>query len=185
MCMNSFRIGGFSLVEIVVSVAILALLTILVFIIQVRSLWPEQALVTGADSTRSMLVLARSYALNGKLCCGNQLPNGYGLVIALDGQPDNTISLYADLDSTNTYTPSDAIVSDVVLANPVDVVSCQDTATTVSATGTCDLLFSATGGRNIYFGGNALSGTFSITLNNYNITNQLSTINVYGFGIIE
>lgn len=173
---------GFSIVEVVVTASIIVVLATLI-IIQIRNLSPKQALDTAQDDARSLFVLARTYALNGQLCCGAQSPAGYGLVTTIDGHPDNTVNMYADLDGDQQYSTGDTILQTITLTTNIDLTQCADATVTVTS-GTCDILFSTAGDNKWYFNGLIPNGTWQLTLQYYGKT-ETTPLLVYGFGIIE
>lgn len=179
---SSGRATGFTLVEVAVSAAIIIVL-VTIIIIQVRTLSPQQAINAGAETARSVFVLARSNAFNGRLCCSDQLPAGYGVVATLDGHPDNVLSLYADLDDDHVYSSTDEIITRITLPTNVDVTRCYDTTVSVTA-GTCDLSFATTGNTVSYFDGSTPRGTWYLQLTYYGGTTS-ATLQINGFGIIQ
>ncbi len=171
---------GFTLIEVVVSAVILGIVA-LIGIIQVRSLSSSRTLENGLDDTRSFFVLARSYAQTGHLCCTTQLPNGYGIIITLTG---TTASLYADLDSSNTYTAgTDQIISTITLPSGLNYSQCTY-GSTIKTSGTCDLFFLGDNVSAIYAAGAVVSGAYTLTLQ-HAATAATSTLTVNSFGVIE
>jgi prepilin-type N-terminal cleavage/methylation domain-containing protein len=175
---------GFTVIEIVVVAAVLAIVA-LIGIIQIRSLSPEQTLENGTDDTRSLLVLARSYAQTGHVCCNSQLPNGYGVMFDLTAGPTATARLYADLDSSNDFTSggSDETINSFSLPTDVTFTSCTFGGASITA-GVCDLFF--LGGRiaDLYANGTLETGSFDIALEHVNVATSTS-LSVTSLGVIE
>lgn len=159
--MNS---SGFSIIELVATTAVIAILaTIVVF--QAQRVSPTKAVDQARAMLTSELTLVRTYNGSGKVCCGGITP-AYGIYAELDGSPDDTFIVYADVNNDHQFTSGDEILHTVVLKQNVDVVSCTVGATIItSATpppnNHCDLVLSyPSGAFGYYFNG------ASITLDN-------------------
>lgn len=176
--------AGFSVIEIIV-VALVIGIVALIGITQIRSLSPAQTLENGSNDLRSALVLARSYTQTGHVCCGSQLPNGYGIVFTIDGAPNREASLYADLDSPNSYVAggSDVVLSTVTLPDGVNFTQCQDSTATVTS-GTCDILFQGSGLANLYSNADVETSAITITLEHTSAALS-DEVTVNAFGVIE
>ena len=149
---------GFSIIEVIVTVVIVGILATTV-IIGLRTLSPEKTAANAAAEVRSALVLIRNYAASGIICCGDVIPNGYGMLFTMDGTPDDTYQLYADLDVSFNYSTDDSIIQTNVLPDGVDFIGCADSLTTIT-TGNCDVFFVQAPMRAVYF--NSLLGTSSL-----------------------
>lgn len=176
--------AGFTVIEVVV-VALVISIVALIGITQIRSLSPTQSLENGIDDVRSALVLARSYTQTGHVCCSDQLPNGYGIAFTIDGAPDREASLYADLDSSNSYAAggSDIVLNTVTLPDGVHFTQCQDSTTTVTS-GTCDILFQGSGIANLYSNTVAENSAITVTLE-HTAAALTDDVTVNTFGVIE
>lgn len=176
--------NGFTIVEVVVAAVVLSIVA-LIGIIQIRSLSPAQTLENGSDDFRSFLVLARSYAQTGHVCCSDQLPNGYGVVFTMNGTPDNTATLYADFDGSHAYTAgsTDQILNTLVLPRGLNFTQCAASAATLT-TGDCDIFFSVAAVSNLYVNGTAETALAAIAIQ-HTATATSTTVTVNSFGVIE
>lgn len=177
-CYKSILKPGFTLVELVVTFAIIIVITIGV-IIQFRQQSPNQTLENATDTYRSLFVEMRTSALTSKLCCGiSTLPNGYGVAVVLDGVPDNTVITFADWDADNIYSSSDSILATTILQDDVSVTGCDDGTTKVtSGSGdTCTVLLRTGGFNGFYYNGGQITATLMLefTEPDSGITSQLA-----------
>lgn len=164
-CYKSIRKPGFTLVELVVTFAIIIVITIGV-IIQFRQQSPNQTLENATDTYRSLFVEMRTNALTSKLCCGiSTLPSGYGVTVVLDGAPDNTIIAFADWDADDTYNSSfDTVLSTTILQDDVSLTSCDDgtTKVTTGTGGTCTVVMRTGGFNGFYYNGTQITATLTL-----------------------
>ena len=174
--------AGFTLVELMVTLAILMVITVGV-IIQFQTLSPNQTLENASDIFRSTFVDMRTGVVAHQKCCGDIIPDGYGLIITLDGKPDNTILLFADLDGDHVYTSSsDQLISTTVLPDNVDITECSTPTSSVTA-GICTVVLTTGSASSLYYTGSAASETITFTLTEAR-TSSTETLNIYPTGFV-
>ena len=125
---------GFTLVEVIVSMAVLAMLAVAI-VIQVRNVSPDQQLENASDVLRSVVENMRTKAATGYSCCGGRVPFSYGVGFTLN-QVSPSIALYANFNSTAAFDAGDAVVTTTRLSGNIKLVSCASASTTVT-TGVC------------------------------------------------
>lgn len=156
---------GFTLVELIASFSIIVIIALGVFI-QFRQLSSSQSLENAADIARSVLIDARTQAITGLACCStDETPLGYGVFVALDGLPDNSLILFAEIDGDYTYTAADTVISTTLLDDEVSLTSCADGSTTTTS-GSCTVVFLSYGFSGLYYNsalasGNGITYTFT------------------------
>lgn len=143
---------GFTLVELIASFAIIVIIALGVFI-QFRQLSPNQSLENAADVARSILLEARTQAMTGKTCCSTATtPVGYGVYIVLDGLPDNSVIMFAEMDGDYQYTAADTVLTTTLLDDDISLTSCADDSTTTTS-GSCTIIFQSYGLSGLYYNG--------------------------------
>lgn len=174
---------GFSIIEVIVTVVIVGILAT-VAVVSLRGLSPDQTIANAAAEVRSALVLIRNYAHSGITCCGDVIPNGYGMLFTMDGTPDEAYQLYADLDASFNYSTNDPIIQSNVLPDGVSFIGCADSLISIT-TGDCDVFFAQTPPQDVYFSG--LLGTSSIRFYIQHTNSGLTedTILYYQTAVIE
>ncbi|MFA6474910.1 MAG: prepilin-type N-terminal cleavage/methylation domain-containing protein [Patescibacteria group bacterium] len=162
-CQSKHQPSGFTIVELVVTLAILIVITLGV-VMQVRRLSPSQALENGSDVVRAELILARTKAFTGQSCCGGIMPTAYGISITLGS---STVQQIAD-----TTTLSTTILQDNVI-----VLSCEQNGD-VSTTGDCIIKFNTSSDHSVLYNGGLDPNTIILTVREPK-SMTVSTIKVY------
>ena len=158
-CGSKYAVAGFSLVEIIITVAIIGMLAAAAGLNYLNQ-DPDGIAQRTVSQMRSTVNLARSYAVTGRECCGGTVPNGYGVYLELDGTPDREYTLYADTDGDFQYTASgDEVIQTGVLTTDVSFSQCELGASIITAPGSCDVLFTRVDfERLVYYNGVQLPG---------------------------
>lgn len=171
---------GFTLVELMTTLAILAIISIGVFI-QFQNLSPTQSLENGLDIFRSAFVDMRTAVTANQKCCDDTIPVGYGLSMTLDGSPDRTIILFADKNSDYLYTSSDFLISTITLPDRVNITECSTPTTSVTS-GTCTLMLTMGSDGELYY--NAAAATETMTFELTENSGDTASLNVYPEGFV-
>ncbi|MBI2415651.1 MAG: prepilin-type N-terminal cleavage/methylation domain-containing protein [Candidatus Kerfeldbacteria bacterium] len=184
--MNS---SGFTIVEVLVTAAIIAILATITSL-QTGRRDPGGYVHESKELLRSTTELARTYAMTGHLCCNNSYPpDGYGVFWTMDGAPDQSYMLYADLDNNQRYDSDgvDQVITNHSLDDVVNFTSCSDGATTItpnaSPPNTCDIHFSF-GQENqayhVYWNGIGTGiATLEATVQHQSATTETDTMTVF------
>lgn len=180
-CVYRTKPTGFTLVELVVTFAILIVISLGV-IVQFQNLSPTQTIENASDVFRTTFVDMRTEVVANQMCCGGITPSGYGLLITLDGSPDNTIIRFADTDGDHLYTLADTIVNTVVLPDRVDITECSTPTTSVTS-GSCTLVLETSTDGSIYYNGTQASETMTFEVTE-NRTGTSAVLNVYPQGFV-
>lgn len=171
---------GFTLVELMTTLAILAIISVGVFI-QFQNLSPTQSLENGLDIFRSAFVDMRTAVIANQKCCEDTIPAGYGLSMIMDGSPDRTIILFADKNGDYLYSSGDFLINTITLPDRVNITECS-TATTSLTTGTCTLFLTMGSDGELYY--NAAVATETMTFELTESSGTTASLNVYPEGFV-
>lgn len=152
---------GFTLVELIVTMGILAMITVGV-IIQVRSLSPTQTLENGADLVRAAFLDMRTSTMTSQTCCGGVLPTGYGLAMNINPTNAGSVTVFADLNSNYNYDVTDTIIQ-VFTLNEVAITACGTSTTTITS-GACNIATPIGGFNGTYWNGTVEVSNITLTL---------------------
>ncbi|MDP3970364.1 MAG: prepilin-type N-terminal cleavage/methylation domain-containing protein [bacterium] len=176
--------SGYSLVELIAVMAVMVIL-FTVTSLQIGKSNPNGTVHDDGNSLKSTITLARTYARTGHHCCGDILPPAYGVRFKMDGPPDSTYFLYADLDGDNVFSPADEILIKRALSENVDFYECTDGVTTYTALGKCDIAFLTDLSRTATFEGGEFAGDLYLLIryrSDVSITDQIvidkNTLNI-------
>lgn len=112
---------GFTLIEILVSLAAVALMMTVVILRFQGVASAERSLNLATDEVRSVVQLAQDYARSSYDCCEGDIAYAYGIYVDYDNSPGSCL-IFADLNNNFDFDgePTDAIVDEFNLPNNVE-----------------------------------------------------------------
>ncbi|MFH1781330.1 MAG: prepilin-type N-terminal cleavage/methylation domain-containing protein [Patescibacteria group bacterium] len=115
----SKKMPGFTLIEVLVSLAIMTILMLLIIVRMQGINSADRNLRNNSQELASVFILAKDYAHSGYDCCAGDDENGYGVYVDLDNSPDKYL-LFADKNDNYIYDEStDEIIDSFSFKNNV------------------------------------------------------------------